>query len=232
MRLALLHILLLLPTMLCAQVGEPRRDVAIGVSGGYSLSQVSFTPSIPQDLKGSVMYGVTIRYNCEKYFKSLCGIQAEVNYVSMGWKERIESSDDTYSRDMNYIQIPMLARMGWGHERKGALFYAVAGPQIGFLIGEKEHKGGEWSNATLQDRPNNVTMQYGKMAERKFDYGLTAGVGLEINMGRAGHLNLEGRYYLALGDIFKNSKKDDFGRSAHTAIYVKMAYLFDVLRTP
>ena len=42
---------------------------------------------------------------------------------------------------------------------------------------------------------------------------------------------LEGRYFYGLSDIFNNSKKDPFGRSANGAIYIKAAYLFDVIRT-
>lgn len=225
------YALLLFPLVAQAQVGDPRRDVSVGVSAGYSLSQTSFQPSISQTMKGNMMYGLAIRYNCEKYFKSLCGIQAELNYVCMGWKEEIETSDDTYSRDMNYLQVPILARMGWGYEQKGALFYVVAGPQVGFLLSEKENRGGEFSQTTLGQRPGGVTMQYGKLAEHKFDYGLLGGAGLEINSRHAGHYMIEGRYYLALSDIFKNGKTEDFGRSAHTAIYVKFTYLFDILRT-
>ena len=54
----------------------------------------------------------------------------EVNYANLGWEEVIETSSDTYSRDMHYIQVPILARMGWGYEEKGAMFYVVAGPQL------------------------------------------------------------------------------------------------------
>ncbi|MCI7082988.1 MAG: PorT family protein, partial [Paraprevotella sp.] len=45
------------------------------------------------------------------------------------------------------------------------------------------------------------------------------------------HFLLEGRYYYALSDIFKNSKKDPFGRSANGAILIKASYLFDIIKT-
>ena len=73
-----------------AQVGEYRTDFAVGVNGGYMLSKVSFTPDVPQNMLGGMTAGLTFRYNCEKYFKSLCAIVAEVNIAQTGWKEKIE----------------------------------------------------------------------------------------------------------------------------------------------
>ena len=39
-----------------------------------------------------------------------------------------------------------------------------------------------------------------------------------------GNFFIEGRYYYALGDIFGNSKTDDFGRSANMTIYARLGY--------
>lgn len=222
-------------SMLChhikAQIGEPRNDLAIGINGGYTLNQMFFNPNIKQTFKGAPTAGITLRYTCEKYFKSLCSFQTEINYANLGWTELIETSTDTYSRDMHYIQVPFLARMGWGYEEKGALFYVVAGPQLGYCISDKEHRGGAFSEETLNLRPNKVTQQYGKSIEHPFDYGITAGLGLEVNTRKVGHFMIEGRYYFALSDIFNNGKKDPFSRSANGTIIAKVAYLFDILKT-
>lgn len=214
-----------------AQVGEPRQDLAVGVSGGYVLNKVSFNPTIKQDFHTGTTFGVTLRYTCEKYFAALCAVQAEVNYTGMGWKEKIETSSDTYERRINYIQVPLLANLGFGRERGGAKGFLILGPQIGFALNEKEKKGGEWSEETLKKRPNQVTQQYDLKVQRKFEYGLTGGLGLDVSTRSGHHFLLEGRYYYALSDIFKNSKKDPFGRSANGAIIAKASYLFDVLKT-
>ena len=73
-----------------AQVGEYRTDFAIGVNGGYLLSKVGFTPDVPQKMLGGMTGGLTFRYTCERYFKSVCAIVAEVNISQVGWKEKIE----------------------------------------------------------------------------------------------------------------------------------------------
>lgn len=213
-----------------AQIGDHRNDLAIGINGGYTLNSVMFNPSILQKLKGAPTFGFTARYTCEKYFKSLCSIQMEVNYANLGWEENIETSSDTYKRDINYIQVPLLARMGWGYEQRGALFYIVAGPQLGFCISEKDYKGGLFDETTLNLRPGLINQQYDMPVKNKFEYGITAGAGVEINT-KIGHFFVEGRYYYALSDIFGNGKKDVFGRSANGTIIIKAGYLFDIIKT-
>jgi hypothetical protein len=213
-----------------AQVGERRNDLSVGFNAGMLMNQMTFEPKIKQDYKVSATYGVTMRYVCEKYFSSICAIQMELNYANLGWKELIEDgSGNTYVRNLNYIQMPMLMHMGWGREERGLKFYINAGPQIGLYIdGSEEKAGGVWDTS---NRPNGVTYQYGKDIDSKFDYGIAGGLGLELSTS-IGHFLLEGRYYYGLGDVFDNSKKGDFARSAHQTIAVKMTYLFDILKTP
>lgn len=220
----------LLPHAVHAQVGQHRCDVAIGLNGGALMNRVSFQPSIKQDYKFGETFGLSLRYTCEKYFAAICAISAEVNYANMGWQELIETSDDTYRRDMRYVQVPILARLGWGRERKGIQFFLQAGPQFGYCFSEKEHRGGEWSEYTLYKRPNHVTQQYGKWVENPFEYGIAGGGGLEFS-GRFGHIMLDARYFFALSDFFNNGKKDDFGRSANGPIQLKLSYLIDVKKT-
>lgn len=224
--LALLH-----AAAAAAQVGEHRNDLAIGVGGGYAINRVSFNPTIKQAWKGGATFGITARYTCEKYFSALCSVQAELNYANLGWKEVIETSDDTYSRDIHYLQLPIFARLAWGREQRGAQFFIIVGPQLGYCIGETEHRGGEWTTSTLSKRPNRVTQQYDLSVQRKFEYGITGGAGIEIVTRHAGRFLLDGRYFFGLSDMFNNSKKDPFGRSANGAIYIKATYLFDVIKT-
>lgn len=225
---------LLLAVLLCtplhAQVGEHRNDLTIGVNGGYLLNRTSFNPTIRKVYKGGETFGLTVRYTCEKYFAAICALQVELNYANMGWKEDIdpELSSDTYYRDMRYFQVPIFARLSWGRERKGFLFGVLIGPQLGYCFSETEHYSDPWAG---KPRPNNVTAQYGKAVERRFEYGISGGLSFEIGTKHAGRFMLEGYYFYGLSDIFNNSKKDPFGRSANGAIIVKAAYLYDIIRT-
>ncbi len=230
------HLIPLLALLLCsvrtqAQVGEHRSDFAIGVNGGYALNRISFNPTIKQNFHGGSTFGVTVRYTCEKYFQVYCALQAEINYAKLGWKELIEYSDDTYSRDMNYIQIPLFARLAMGRERGGFQGYLLLGPQVGFCINEKEHKSGAWNDYTLSTRPNGITKQYDLEVENRFEYGIAGGLGGEFSTKSGHRIGIEGRYFYGLSDIFGNSKKDFFGRSNNGTIYAKISYLFDLIKT-
>ncbi len=213
-----------------AQVGEYRSAFAIGVNGGCVFNRVSFDPTIKKSYHQGMTGGITLRYTSEKYFAMLCAIQAEVNYAQMGWTEVIETSSDTYSRTVNYIQVPLLARLAYGKEEKGLMGYLVLGPQLGFYLSDSDKRGGEWSEATLALRPNHVVEQYSLPIQNHFEYGITGGLGLEVNTRKAGHFMIEGRYYFGLSNIFHDGKADPFGRSANGAIVAKATYLFDVIK--
>lgn len=234
-------ILFVLPSK--AQIGEYRSEFAIGCGGGMVLSKVGFIPEVPQNMRKGVMGGISFRYTCEKYFSSICAIAAEANIAQLGWKESILTRDkapvinsvtglpEEYERAITYLQVPVFARLGWGRERKGFQFFFQAGPQIGFCLGEKTTSNFEIGARNTAQRTSQIFEQDTMSVERNFDYGIAAGLGLEFSHPKVGHFLLEGRYYYGLGDIFRNSKRDFFGRSNYTCIVVKLTYLFDFKKT-
>ena len=222
--LIILNTLLLLDVL--AQVGDPRSDLAIGINGGYALNQVSFSPNINQKMHGGITMGATVRYTCEKYFSMICALQGELNYVQLGWTEDITTGTGTYKRNLNYLQMPILVNLGFGKERGGVKGCILAGPHLGFCLGENEVKSGEFDDLL----PRQIEL-HDKAIEKKFDYGITLGLGMDISTKNGHHFTLEGRYGLSLSNIFKSTKQDTFSRSANNVITVKVAYLFDILKT-
>ena len=242
----ILIILLFFPMLLHAQVGDYRNDFAVGASAGYMLSNVGFVPDVPQKMQTGLTAGLTLRYTCEKYFKSICAIVAEVNVAQTGWKEDILDvnnqpvyyADDanksmplSYQRKMTYIQVPFLARLGWGRERKGFQGFFQAGPQLCYFLNESATSNIVAGNPLANERASQVIEQNTLAAQNKFDYGITAGAGVEFSSRKMGHFLIEGRYYYGLGNIFKNSKSDYFGKSNFGQIVIKASYLFDIVRT-
>ena len=235
-----------------AQVGEHRSDLAVGASGGYVMSSIRFLPKIAQGQHGGPTAGITVRYTCEKYFKSVCAIVGEVNVAQIGWKENIQTAQDQpvplrdpttgdvvqgmyeeYSRTMTYLQVPVFARLGWGRERQGFQAFFQVGPQLCYNLSEKssfnfdlDHPNMEWGG-----RVSPVVKQYFMPIENRFDYGIAGGFGLEFSNRHIGHLMLEGRYYYGLGNIYGNSKRDYFAASNFQNIIIKLSYLFDIART-
>lgn len=236
-----------------AQVGSYRNDFAVGFNGGYQLNSINFLPSVPQSMLGGMNFGFTTRYVCEKYFNMICAIQLELNYAQLGWKEKILDVNDqqcilnqtgeaaAYSRTLNYAQLPLLAHLGFGREESGFKFFINMGPQFGYMLGEKvntnfsikydEASGLPTYNDVTPSRVSNEVHQDTMAIDHKFDYGITAGLGVELSLKRAGHILLEGRYYYGLGCIYKDSKADYFATSHPNSIVIKATYLFDIIRT-
>ena len=226
-----------------AQVGQHRNDFSIGFNGGYVLSSVSFSPSVPQKMHGGVTGGLSLRYVCEKYFNTVCSIYAEVNYASLGWRDKIQDVNnapvineitgeaEAYSRTINYIQVPIMAHLAWGKESRGVQFFINLGPQFGIYLNESTKMNFDFEKRNRTARSSSIVTQDTMAVEKKFDYGIAAGIGLEYTVPRVGHFLVEGRYYYGLGNIYGDSKRDYFGRSNFGNIILKMTYLFDITKT-
>ena len=237
-------LLLLMPLCASAQVGEHRSTLSIGANAGYVLSDVGFEPKVSQGYHGGVTGGFTIRYTSEKYFNTICALQAEVNYASIGWKQDIKNREEgpvinangnkeKYSRTINYVQIPLLAHLAWGKEDQGFNFFINLGPQMGIYLDESTSKNYDEPNLSGDDnsRSNTIVEQESMPVEKKIDYGIVLGGGLEYAHRRLGRFELEGRYYYGLGNIYGSSKRDYFGKSNFGNIIVKATYLFDLMKT-
>ena len=134
-----------------AQVGEQRHNFAVGVNGGINLNSVSFSPSVKQKNLMGINGGVTARYISEKYFSMICGAQIELNFSQHGWDEYYEDYPTlSYTRTMNYVEIPFLAHLAFGKDR----------------VAES------YTNITVE--------QHGKAIDNKFDYGIAGGAGIEL----------------------------------------------------
>ena len=161
----------------------------------------------------------------------------------MGWKEDIVDVNDMpvintatglpeeYSRTVNYIQVPLMAHLAWGREHKGFAFFVNLGPQFGIYMSESTKTNFDFSDRNAADRVNPVCAHDTMAVENKFDYGIAAKEGIEHSNPKVGHFLLEGRYYYGLGNIYGDSKRDYFGSSNFGTITVKLAYLFDIVRT-
>ena len=217
---------LLLSFVANAQIEQPRRILEVGFAGGMSMNKMDFQPTIRQTYLNGINGGISLRYTSEKYFSMICAAQMEVNFSQRGWKEDFDDeTGNSYSRTLNYIEVPLLAHLSWGKEERGLQFFVNLGPQFGFFIGDSEEYIGNW---TPEERPQSIRPVYGKEIEKKFDYGIAGGLGVELKT-KAGNFFVEGRYYYGLSDIYGNSKTDDFGRSANQTIYIRAGYSIRIL---
>lgn len=200
---------------------RPRFEV--GLSGGATLGSQSFSPSIKKKMLQGITAGVKFRYSEEKLF----GLMAELNLTQRGWKEDFDETEFTYQRKLTYIELPVMTHINFG-SRKFRGFVNL-GPSVSYMIGENISSNFDYHNpASVEGFPihdrhvNQMTMA----VKNKFDYGITAGAGMEFIIKRRHSIMLEGRYYFGLGNIFPAAKKDEFSASRGTSINITLSYMF------
>ncbi len=227
MRRILLILALLIPSALLAQ-REYSPKFYLGAKGGATLSRMTFSPGVHQKMVQGVTMGVSAKYVEENIF----GLLAEVNITQRGWKEDFErdlAPEFDYSRKLTYIQIPFMTHIYFGSDKfKG---FINLGPEFGYMIGDKISANFEYNN--IKDIPGFPTTmrtneQMSMEIERKFDYGIAAGAGMEFIVKRKHSLQLEGRFYYGLGNIFNDSKRDFFSASRGMSIEITLGYMIRV----
>lgn len=224
-RITIILASLLMAIAVCNAQDHYAGNISVGVKGGATLSRIQFNPNVPQSFITGMMIGVTARYIEEKHF----GIIAELNMEQRGWKEKFEGYDYAYQRQLTYLQIPVLTHIYFGSNKFRGYFNA--GPEVGFLIGTKTTANFDYEHIeTIPDFPskNRYTQQFTMDVKNKFDYGISAGLGLELIARNKNSFNLEGRFYYGLKDIFSNRKKDTFAGSSNMSIMVTLGYHYRV----
>lgn len=217
----------LISVRLFAQKKEFEKELYVGVGGGALMSSVDFMPNVLQKQHLGIHGGISAKYITEKHL----GLLLELNYAQRGWTEDFPAeSGFSYTKTLNYLEIPFMTHVYFG---KKVRFVINAGPQLGFLLGSSQNMNDALAAdiaAKKQQNPDApIGMQY-SLEPRKFDYGLIGGIGMELKTG-VGNIELEGRYYFGLGDVFESRKsKEDFyfNRSAHRIIEAKLTYYYRI----
>ena len=196
-----------------------QQELSVGASFGTTFSTVSFSPTkVQQKMKLGYTGGVTLRWVTEKNL----GLQAELNFAQQGWNEMFEDQPEyKYSRTINYLELPILTHIYFGN--KNFRFFINLGPKSGYAFGEKTDENLNGAS------PNTENTQHDMAIEKKFDWGLCGGPGIEIRTG-IGSFLLEGRYYYALGDIFNSRQEDYFSKSASQVFSAKISYLMPLFK--
>lgn len=196
----------------------------VGVGFGPTFSSISFergmyAQSIPTKSLQQFSGGISIRYLSEKNL----GLIAELNYSQQGWEQLFkEELQYAHSHQLNYLELPILTHIYFGNKVR---FFVNLGPKLSFLLNDSEKINDALADylASGNFPEGKPSYQYYHMAERKIDYGIMAGLGLEFRTG-IGNFSLEGRYTFGLGDIYNNTKADYFSRSANRVISARLTY--------
>lgn len=222
LKLLSLWLLLLASQLGFAQTRIPR-EVHIGAIGGASLSQYSLVAGnlhVSQKLKQGYTGGIAFRYIEETLF----GLQAELLMMQRGWADYYEEHPEwQYERTLTYLELPVMAHIYFKIGGRQEVSVDL-GPKLGWFI--------------YDDRVNNMPSDFGQpnsetsayMSDhhtmdvtQTFDYGIQAGLGYEVKLNPKLSLQLQGRYYYGLGNIWPDTKADTFQQSSNQSIQIVMA---------
>lgn len=198
-------------------------DFSVGVKGGATLSQMSWSPSVQQRFTPGATVGVVARYTEEKYF----GLIAELNFTQRGWEESFKPETGLkYRRQFSYVQLPIMTHVYFGSKKYR--FFVNLGPEIGYMIGDKITSNFDYANlgAVPEFPKNHRWEQLNMKVAQRFDYGIAGGIGGEARMKGKHSVMLEGRFYYGIGNVFSANRGDTFGASRGMSIEITAAYLF------
>lgn len=220
MHLRHIFITILLFILSIAVSAQPRLrtpEMYVGAHAGAMASTMLFKPNIANiDIMQSPLTingGLVFRYAGHK----VCAIQTELNYMQRGWRETITLGQTTmdYTRQLDYIEIPLLMHLYFGKERFRGFFNL--GPQIGYCIRD-----------VATPLPEGVTAPHYLPIDKPFDWGLAGGLGCYYRTRHIGLFQLEARFNFSMGTIYNNRKVDYFSQSNAMNLSLNFAYLWEI----
>lgn len=197
--------------------------IAVGGKAGVTLSKVNFNPSVAQTMLPGFTAGAMFRYIEEKNF----GLIAELNVAQRGWKEVYDDSDYSYNHSFTYLEIPVMTHIFFGNQRVKGFFNL--GPELNVMIADGVSSNYDYKNAAALAYFNENVRHIEQLTmdiNNRFDYGICAGAGMELNLNAKHSLVLEGRFYYGLTDVFPNHKTDIFSSSNSMSVSVTLGYFY------
>lgn len=225
----LLSILVVCIAMLHAQPAVAqthyKAHTYVGGHAGMTMSDMSFSPSVPQSFAMGYMFGASFTYAEERHV----GLRVELNVEQRGWKENFDEYKDlfSYSRHLTYISVPVMTHIFFGGRKVKCI--VNLGPEFSYMLSDKISANFDYLNPeAVPGFPtrNRHNEQLYMPVKNKFDYGITAGLGAQYNVNTRNAIQLEARFYFGLGNIYSASKKDVFSASRNISLSFTAAYLF------
>jgi hypothetical protein len=174
---------------------ESDRVWSIGPEVGASFSKHGMDAD-DSEYKAGLVAGGFVTYSIRDTY----GFTMKVLFNQKG----AQDEDGDVKEQLNYIEIPVLARVFFNREgtvRPNVFF----GPSFGFLTGAKWKVGDEdYENVEdLEGIDLFEDVDSYKDVYNTFDFGLGAGLGLNIRVGNEMYFIIDARYTYGFTDVYK-----------------------------
>jgi len=199
-------------------------QLEVGFKGGYNVSQVLFEPGIGLNI--NLLPGIQAGVAAKLSANPNVALQAELNFSQKGWIEDFRSANDsealldldrTQSYRYNYIDLPILTHIYVGGKRVNV--FINLGPHFSFLLGADSTSSSERLETDIP------TFSYASNTAINFEYGVTAGAGIAVTVGK-GTFQLEARLTQGLNNIIDRDTPDAPTQSLNQLAGVSLTYFF------
>lgn len=191
------------------------QNISLGAKGGASIPNLTAVGNEnPINTGYSSRLDVEAALFAEYKFSKLFSLQAAVEYSSQGGKKnglqalntpgalaalypagqapKYLYADYKSEARMNYIMIPVLAKLGWDLGKSPFRFYVAAGPFASYMVSAKQVTSGEsklYIDASGQQPVSEALQSFDHTEDIKdqlytFNFGIEGNVGLNYAIGR------------------------------------------------
>jgi outer membrane protein W len=170
-------------------VADAQSKFSLGPGVGVGMSWLDNVPNGKAKLAGNA--GLSLVYSAAEHF----GIGLDAKYSFEGGK--FSANNQTTTTDLNYFRIPLKAIYffsTYGHRLRPKVF---AGPSFGFLNGGQTKIESPVINQTVNS----------KDYYKSFDFGVTAGAGLNVRLVKNTWFNADVNYLHGITDIRPNTNQ-------------------------
>ena len=200
-------------------------QISIMPKFGVTMSNFSLSNAVEQALTdgdGSLKSrlgltgGVALNIGLGEMFS----IQPELNFVQKGTKISYSGIDVEGNMILNYIELPVLAKVSFGSETVKA--YVNAGPSLGLGLNGKLKVEGETADIKFGDGDEDNVLYL----DNNLDFGVQFGAGVGFGVG-PGQLVIDARYGLGLSNLIDatdGATKDDV-KSKNRVLSFSVGYM-------
>jgi len=192
-------------------------QLSIGPRAAVNFSNVA-VDSDEEDNPGNLLgfaFGGAVEIGVSEKFS----IQQELLFSQSGFiiEDDFELAGEPVDLSIKYfyLQIPLLAKLKFGSGP--AVFNVFAGPHVGFGLGDIIIQ------TEVMGEKNSGTQSWDDTGYKRFDFGVTGGVGVSFAVGR-GNLGIDLRYQLGLSNL----SDDGDGKSSNRNLQAGLSYLIPV----
>ena len=189
-----------------AMSAQPRLrqpEFYLGVHGGVSAGTVLFMPS--ESGMSPITKACVLGGNGGVVFRyaghKYCAFQMELNYMHRGWAQTTTSG--LTEHNLHYIDLPILMHLNVGSDQ--CRWFLDFGPQIGYCVYDES-----------------------KSIDKRFNWGLVAGTGVEFQTRKAGMYWLGVRYDFSLGGVYGTSVTDSHSLANPMDLSVNLGWIMPV----